>query len=376
VTQIQFIDLQAQRRRLGEPLNRAIAEAVEGGQWILGPQVTELEKRLAEFAGVKHAIACANGTDSLMIILRAWNVGPGDAVFVPAFTFAASAEVVALVGASPVFVDVLEDTFNMDPKSLEVAIAMVRRDGKLKPRVVMPVDLFGQTADYRALEPIVAREKLLMLCDAAQGFGGLLDGGRSGGIGDAAGTSFFPAKPLGCYGDGGASFTNDDGLADLLRSIRMHGQGTDKYENVRIGVNSRLDTIQAAILIEKLKIFPDEIEMRNAVARRYNEAFSRSNRICVPRVIEGAQSTWAQYTIQVPERDRLQAALKAKGVPTAIYYTIPLSAQKAYSQYPSAPVPVSAALGKTVISLPMHPYLDEATQDQIIEAVLQSVGGA
>jgi dTDP-4-amino-4,6-dideoxygalactose transaminase len=373
---IQFIDLQAQRHRLGETLNRAIAEAVEGGQWILGPQVTELEKRLAEFAGAKHAIACANGTDALMIILRAWNVGPGDAVFVPAFTFAASAEVVALVGASPVFVDVLEDTFNMDPKSLEAAIAMVRREGKLKPCVVMPVDLFGQTADYRALEPIVAREKLLMLCDAAQGFGGLLDGRRSGGIGDAAGTSFFPAKPLGCYGDGGASFTNDDGLADLLRSIRMHGQGTDKYENVRIGVNSRLDTIQAAILIEKLKIFPEEIEMRNAVARRYNEAFSRSNRIRVPRVIEGAQSTWAQYTIQVPERDKLQADLKAKGVPTAIYYTIPLSAQKAYSQYPSAPVPVSAALGKTVISLPMHPYLDEATQDQIIEAVLQSVGGA
>ncbi|HEY5238204.1 MAG TPA: DegT/DnrJ/EryC1/StrS aminotransferase family protein [Rhizomicrobium sp.] len=376
MTQIQFIDLQAQRRRLGEKLNRAITEAVEGGQWILGPQVAELEKRLAEFAGVKHAIACANGTDALMIILRAWNVGPGDAVFVPAFTFAASAEVVALVGASPVFVDVLEDTFNMDPKSLEAAIAMVRREGKLKPRVVMPVDLFGQTADYRALEPIIAREKLLMLCDAAQGFGGLLDGRRSGGIGDAAGTSFFPAKPLGCYGDGGASFTNDDSLADLLRSIRMHGQGTDKYENVRIGVNSRLDTIQAAILIEKLKIFPEEIEMREAVARRYNEAFARSNRIRVPRVIEGAQSTWAQYTIQVPERDRLQADLKAKGVPTAIYYTIPLSAQKAYNHYPSAPVAVSEALGKTVISLPMHPYLDEATQDQIIEAVLQSVGGA
>ena len=373
---IQFIDLQAQRRRLGEPLNRAIAEAVQGGQWILGPQVTGLEKQLAEFAGVKHCVTCANGTDALLIVLRAWNVGPGDAVFVPAFTFAASAEVVALAGATPVFVDVLEDTFNMDPASLEAAIAMVKREGKLKPRVVMPVDLFGQTADYRELEPIVAREKLLMLCDAAQGFGGLLDGRRSGGIGDAAGTSFFPAKPLGCYGDGGASFTNDDGLNDLLRSIRMHGQGADKYENVRIGTNSRLDTIQAAILIEKLKIFPEEIEMREAVARRYNEAFANSNSIRVPRVIDGAQSTWAQYTIQVPERDKLQADLKAKGVPTAIYYTIPLSAQKAYAHYPSAPVPVSTSLGKTVISLPMHPYLDEATQDQIIAAVLESVGGA
>src|SRR6185503_12647326 len=253
---IAFIDLQAQRRRLGAPLEKAILDAVQGGQWILGPQVTRLEKELAEFAGENHAIACANGTDALMIVLRAWDIGPGDAVFVPAFTFAASAEVVALVGASPVFVDVLEDTYNMSPSSLDEAIATVKREGKLKPRVVMPVDLFGQAADYRALEPICAREGLKMLCDAAQGFGALLDGRRAGGIGDAASTSFFPAKPLGCYGDGGATFTNDDGLNDLLRSIRVHGQGSDKYENVRIGVNSRLDTIQAAILLEKLSAFP------------------------------------------------------------------------------------------------------------------------
>src|SRR5689334_2236510 len=221
----------------------------------MGPQVAELEEKLAAFAGVKHCITCANGTDALMIVLRAWDIGPGDAVFVPAFTFAASAEVVSLVGASPVFVDVLEDTYNMDPASLEAAIALVKREGKLKPKVVMPVDLFGQTADYAKLEPICKRENLKMLCDAAQGFGGLLKGRRSGGIGDAAGTSFFPAKPLGCYGDGGASFTNDGGLDELLRSIRMHGQGVDKYENVRIGVNSRLDTIQAAVLLEKMKIF-------------------------------------------------------------------------------------------------------------------------
>src|SRR5262249_47471594 len=203
-------------------------------------------------------------------VLRAWNIGPGDAVFVPAFTFAASAEVVALVGASPVFVDVLDDTYNLDPKSLEAAIAMVKRDGKLKPRVVMPVDLFGQPADYEKMEPLVSREKLLMLCDAAQGFGAPYNGARSGALGDAAATSFFPAKPLGCYGDGGASFTNDDGLADLLRSIRIHGQGTDKYDNVRIGVNSRLDTIQAAVLLEKLRVFPEQIDMRERVARRYN----------------------------------------------------------------------------------------------------------
>jgi len=373
---IQFIDLQAQRRRIAEPLNKAIAAAVEGGQWILGPQVTELEEQLAEFAGVKHCIACANGTDALMLVLRGWDIGPGDAVFVPAFTFAASAEVVALVGASPVFVDVLEDTYNMDPASLEAAITLVKREGKLKAKVVMPVDLFGQAADYAKLEPICKREGLKMLCDTAQGFGALLNGRRAGGIGDAAATSFFPAKPLGCYGDGGATFTNDSAFDALLRSIRMHGQGVDKYENVRIGVNSRLDTIQAAILIEKLKIFPDEIEKRDRIAKRYNEKLGQSNRIRVPHVIDGATSTWAQYTIQVPDRDKLGADLKAKGIPTAMYYTIPMSRQKAYAQYPTAPIPTSEKISKTVISLPMHPYLDEVTQDAIIAAVLESVGQA
>jgi dTDP-4-amino-4,6-dideoxygalactose transaminase len=373
---ISFIDLQAQRKRLGEPLNRAIQAAVEGGQWIMGPQVREFEEKLAEFAGVKHALACANGTDALMIVLRAWNVGPGDAVFVPAFTFAASAEVVALVGAEPVFVDVLEDTYNMDPASLEAAIAIVKREGKLTPRVVMPVDLFGQPADYTAIAPIVAREKLLMLCDTAQGFGGVWKKQRTGSIGDAAATSFFPAKPLGCYGDGGASFTNDDGLIELLRSIRIHGQGADKYENVRIGVNSRLDTIQAAILIEKLKVFPEEIEMRERVAQRYSNALGQSNSIRVPRVVAGALSTWAQYTIQVPDRDKLAADLKAKGIPTAIYYPIPMTQQKGYAHFPAAPVPVSTAIGKRVISLPMHPDLDEKTQDFIVESVLESVGRA
>ena len=373
---IPFIDLQAQRKRLGASLERAISAAVESGQWIMGPQVQALEEKLAEFAGVKHAIACANGTDALLIILRAWEIGAGDAVFVPAFTFAASAEVVALVGATPVFVDVLEDTYNIDPKSLEAAIAMVRKEGKLRPRAVMPVDLFGQPADYHAIEPIVAREKLKLLCDAAQDFGALFDGRRAGAIGDAAGTSFFPAKPLGCYGDGGASFTNDSELDRLLRSIRVHGEGSHKYENVRIGVNSRLDTIQAAILIEKLRIFPDELVMRESVAQRYSRALGRSNRIRVPHVIDGARSTWAQYTIQVPDRDRLQSDLKAKGIPTAIYYPIPLSQQKGYAHYPSAPTPVSDRISKTVISLPMHPYLDVQTQDRIVEAVLESVGHA
>ena len=372
---IAFIDLQAQRQRLGEPLNRAILAAVEGGQWVMGPQVEELERKLAAFAGVKHCVACANGTDALVVALRAWDIGPGDAVFVPAFTFAATAEVVALVGASPVFVDVLPDTYNMDPASLAAAIAMVRQGGKLKPRVVVPVDLFGQPADYRTIAPIVAREGLKMLCDTAQGFGGALDGRRTGAIGDAATTSFFPAKPLGCYGDGGAIFTNDDALAEVMRSIRIHGQGSHRYENVRIGVNSRLDTIQAAVLLQKLTIFEDEIEKREAVAQRYNAALERSNRIVVPRVIPGAVSSWAQYTIQVPDRHRLQADLKALGIPTAVYYPIPLSKQKGYAHFPSAPIPACERISDTVVSLPMHPYLDAATQTKITDAVLKSVGG-
>jgi dTDP-4-amino-4,6-dideoxygalactose transaminase len=373
VDTIPFIDLQAQRRRLGAKLDAAIRAAVEGGQWILGPQVAQLEKDLAQWAGVKHAVACANGTDALLLVLRAWGVGPGDAVFVPAFTFAATGEVVALAGASPVFVDVLPDTFNMDPASLEAAIGLVRREGRLKARVVMPVDLFGQPADYDRLEPIARREGLKLLCDTAQGFGGLLGGRRAGAIGDAAATSFFPAKPLGCYGDGGAIFTNDDGLKDLLLSLRMHGQGSDRYEHVHVGYNSRLDTIQAAILIEKLKIFEEEIEMRNRVARRYTDAFAASGRIAAPHVKEGAVSTWAQYTLQVGARAKFQADLKAAGVPTAVYYPIPLSRQKAYAHYPSVPTPVSEALCARVVSLPMHPYLDTVCQDRVIKAALESV---
>lgn len=370
---IAFIDLQAQRRRLGEPLNQAIRTAVEGGQWILGPQVTQFEGEIAAWAGVKYAVTCANGTDALLLVLRAWGVGPGDAVFVPAFTFAATGEVVALTGASPVFVDVLPDTFNMDPASLEVAIALVRREGKLAPKVVMPVDLFGQPADYRALAPIATREGLKLFCDTAQGFGGLLDGKRAGALGDAAATSFFPAKPLGCYGDGGSIFTNDDGLKDLLLSLRMHGQGSDRYEHIHIGYNSRLDTIQAAILIEKLKIFPDEIEKRNAVAKRYNDAFACADHIITPRVIVGATSTWAQYTLQVEDRAKFQTCLRAAGVPTAVYYPIPLSRQKAYSHFPSSPTPVSEILSARVVSLPMHPYMEMETQDRVIAAVLAAV---
>ncbi len=373
---IPFIDLQAQRARLGEALDRAISNAVSGGQWILGPQVAELETELATFAGSKHAIACANGTDALLLILRAWDIGPGDAVFVPAFTFVATAEVVSLTGATPVFVDVREDTFNMDPQSLEAAIAMVKADGQLKLRVIIPVDLFGQPADYRLIEPIAVRENLRLLCDTAQGFGGTLNNRRTGSIGHATATSFFPAKPLGCYGDGGACFTDDDALNERLRSIRMHGQGTDRYEHAYIGLNSRLDTIQAAVLLEKLKIFPDEIDARARVARRYNASFAGAGNLRTPYVVEGAQSVWAQYTLQVENRAKFQADLKGKGIPTAVYYPIPLGKQRAYKHYPAVPMPVSDALSERVVSLPMHPYLDETTQDRIIAAVLESVNGA
>ena len=370
--QIPFIDMQAQRRRMGDSLIRAIAEAVEGGQWILGPQVAALEEKLAAFVNVKHAVACANGTDALLLVLKAWDVGPGDAVFVPAFTFAATAEVVALAGATPVFVDVEDDTFNISLLSLQNAIAMVRKDGALRPRAVIPVDLYGQPADYNRLEPLVERETLLMLCDVAQAFGASYRGRLAGSIGLAATTSFYPAKPLGCYGDGGACFTNDSALADALRSLRMHGQGADRYEHPRIGLNSRLDTIQAAILLEKLKIFPDEVLARDRIAARYNQGL-KSNRIGTPVVIEGAKSVWAQYTIQVDNRAKLQADLKDQGIPTAVHYPIALSRQRAYADFPSVPTPTSEKLAQRVVSLPMHPYLDEKTQDRIIEAVLKSV---
>lgn len=370
---IPFIDLQAQRHRIGDAMDKAIGEAVSGGQWILGPQVRSLEEELAQFAGVKHVVTCGNGTDALVLLLRAWGIGPGDAVFVPAFTFAATAEAVVLAGASPVFVDVREDTFNLDSESLEAAIEFINRQTTLKPRAIIPVDLFGQPADYESILPIAAREGLKVLCDTAQGFGGAYRGVRTGAIGTAAATSFFPAKPLGCYGDGGACFTNDPSLAELLVSLRMHGQGEDRYQHVRIGMTSRLDTIQAAVLREKLKVFPDEIERRNEIADRYNRAFSGNDHIRAPHIVEGATSVWAQYTLRVGNRKKLQEDLGAEEIPTAIYYPLPLNQQKPYRAFPSVPTPVTEYLCKKVISLPMHPYLERSLQDKIVAAVLRSM---
>jgi dTDP-4-amino-4,6-dideoxygalactose transaminase len=344
-------------------------------QFILGPEVRAAEAELAAFCGARHAITCASGTDALLLPLMAKGIGAGDAVICPTFTFCATAEVVALAGATPVFADVDEETFNIDLGSAQRAIATARRLG-LKPKAIMPVDLFGQPADHAALAVLAEAEKLFVLDDAAQAFGATWRNRRIGTLADVTATSFFPAKPLGVYGDGGAVFTDDDDLAAAMRSVRVHGEGRDKYDSVRIGLNGRFDTIQAAILLEKLKIFPDEIVARDRVARRYAAALA--DLVTVPRLAEGATSVWAQYTIRLAadRRDAFAAALKAQGVPTAIYYGKPLHAQEAYRSYPVADggMPVSERLSGEVISLPMHGYLDEATQDRIITAVRRALG--
>ena len=371
---IAFIDLAAQRKRLGSAVDEAVLRVINHGGYIMGPEVKTLEADLAAFTGAKHVVSCANGTDALGFVLMAKGVKPGDAVLCPTFTFAATAEVVAWTGATPIFVDVREDTFNMDVASLEAGISTAKSLG-LNPVGVIPVDLFGLPADYDAIESVCHREGMWVLCDAAQSFGATYKGRKVGSIGLATSTSFFPAKPLGCYGDGGAVFTNDDELAAVMRSIRVHGQGSDKYDNVRIGMNGRLDTMQAAILIEKLKIFPSEVEARDRIAKRYNN--SLRGVAIVPDTPEGYTSVWAQYTLRLKDfnREKFQADLKAVGVPTMVYYPKPLHQQTAYKSYPVAGngLPVAERLASEVVSLPMHPYLDEATQDRIIEAVCSAL---
>jgi dTDP-4-amino-4,6-dideoxygalactose transaminase len=368
---VPFIDIAAQRRRLGKSIDEAVARVLNHCQFINGPEVTELEAALAEFSGAKHVVSCASGTDALLMVLMARGVGRGDAVFCPSFTFCATGEAVALTGATPVFVDVDEATFNIDAASLKRGIASAKRLG-LKPVAVIPVDLFGQSADHDAIAAIAAEEGLFVLDDAAQGFGASYKGRRLGTLGLATATSFFPAKPLGCFGDGGAIFTDDAELASALRSVRVHGQGSDKYDNVRLGLTARLDTMQAAILIEKLKIFEDEIAARNKVAERYAQGLG--NVVRVPRLASGCTSVWAQYTIRLPEgcdRDGFAAALKAQGVPTAIYYPKSMHQQTAYRDFPVADggLPACERLSNDVISLPMHAYLDEPTQERVIKAV-------
>jgi dTDP-4-amino-4,6-dideoxygalactose transaminase len=371
---IPFIDLAAQQARIRPQIDRAVSRVLDHGQYILGPEVGELEGMLARFSGATHCLSCANGTDALQLALMALGIGQGDAVFVPSFTFAATAEVVPLVFATPIFVDVLPDTFNMDPESLKRAIVHARELG-LRPAAIIPVDLFGMPADYDALTPIAREAGMAVIDDAAQGFGALYNNRRIGSLADITTTSFFPAKPLGCYGDGGAVFTDSDELAALIDSFRIHGKGSHKYFNERVGINSRLDTVQAAILIEKMAIYEEEIDLRQKIARRYSAALGDT--FTVPFIPAGLTSVWAQYTIVTAgaaERTALQEAASKAGVPTVIYYPMPLHHQKAYSSFPCDPagLKVSEALCDKVLSLPMHPYLEEAVQDRIIETVLEA----
>jgi len=379
---LPFIDLAAQQRRIRDRIDAAIAGVLDSGAYVMGPQVRAFEAHLATFGQASLALSCANGTDAIALPLMAWGIGPGDAVFCPSFTFAATPEVVPWVGATPVFVDILEDTFNIDPVRLEAAIAGVKAEGKLVPKVVIAVDLFGQPADYPAIKAICDREGLKLIADSAQGFGCTLNGQHPLHWADVATTSFFPAKPLGCYGDGGAVLTNDQDLWHLMDSFRVHGKAVapdlvgrsfdhdTKYLNTRIGMNSRLDTIQAAILIEKLAIFQEEIDLRQVVAQRYAEGLE-GKVLATPRVIEGGVSVWAQYVIEHQNRDGLAAHLKAQGVPTAVYYPVPMHVQAPYADFPrgAGGLPVTEAKAETVLALPMHPYLAQADQQRIIDAV-------
>jgi dTDP-4-amino-4,6-dideoxygalactose transaminase len=371
---IAFIDLAAQQRRIKPKLDMRIQAVLARGDYIMGEDCKELEEKLAVFCGRKYALGCANGTDALQLALMALGVGKGDAVFCPSFTFASTAEVVPPTGAVPVMVDVDEATYNIDVSSLQRSIAYARVIG-LRPVGIIPVDLFGLPADYDAIEVIANAEGLWILADSAQAFGATYKGRTCGSIGRVATTSFFPAKPLGCYGDGGAIFTDDDGLKALIESYRVHGKGRHKYDNERIGLNSRLDTLQAAILLEKLAIYANEIESRQLIAARYNDQLAEL--LIVPHVPEGLRSIWAQYTVRVkPGQDRtaIMASLKANGVPTAIYYPRPLHKQTAYRDFPCDPagLPTSEDLATQVFSLPMHPYLGEAAQERIIKSVVRA----
>lgn len=371
---IQFIDLAEQQRRIRALIEDAIRKVLDHGKYVMGPEVAEFEAEISEFCGAREVISCSSGTDALILPLLALKIGPGDAVFVPSFTFTATAEAVALTGATPVFVDVDEHYFCMSPASLSEAIDATKRAGKLRLRAVIPVDLFGTPVDYNAIESVAKTDSLIVLADAAQSFGARYCDRGVGKLGHVTATSFFPAKPLGCYGDGGAIFTDDPDLAEAIRSIRIHGRGTGgKYDNVRIGTNARLDTIQAAVLREKLKIFPEELESRQKVADRYEMLLD--GLVTTPKRRPDSTSAWAQYTIVTSDRDRLAAELKNRGIPTAIYYPRPLHMQPPYRDYPVAPdgLATTESLCRRVLSLPMHPYLTESQQLRIAAAVKEVV---
>ena len=372
---MQFIDLKKQYEVLKEEIDSNIQECLDEGSYIMGSHVKKLEEELAKYVGRKHCISCANGTDALSLVLMAWGVKEGDAVFVPSFTFYSTSEVVSLLNAEPIFVDVDERTFNIDPDKLEKAILQVKEEGKLNPKAIIPVDLFGQCADYDRILEIAKKHDLFVLEDGAQGFGGSINGKKACSFGDASTTSFFPAKPLGCYGDGGAIFTDDDELAELLRSLRVHGKGEFKYDNVRVGMNSRLDTLQAAILLPKLKAFKEyELEKRNEVAKLYDEMLK--DRFMVPFVPEGYVSSWAQYTLILEsreERERIQEYLKKEGIPTMVYYPKPLHKQAVYKDYGFnlEDLKVSESLAERVLSIPMHPYMEKEDVKKVCKALVE-----
>ncbi len=371
---INFIDLGAQQARIKDKIDAGIARVLAHGQYILGPEVRELEEKLAAYAGTSHALGCANGTDALLLSLMAWNIGAGDAVFCPSFTYCATAEVIALRGAVPIFVDVKRDDYNLCPESLERAIEQVIADDELSPRAVIVVDLFGRSADYPSLAPIAKAHGLKLISDCAQAFGTTLGGKPPSHWADVVTTSFFPAKPLGCYGDGGMVLTDDGELIDIMKSLHVHGSGADKYDNVRVGLNSRLDTIQAAVLLAKMQVFEDELEMRGRVAARYVDRLKNHVRR-VPVIDNHIRNTWAQFTIEVENPDELQAKLRSSGIPSARYYPRPIHRQTAYESYPVEGghlLNTEDAMTK-VIALPMYPDLDVETQNIIIEAVIAGV---
>ncbi|WP_461210650.1 DegT/DnrJ/EryC1/StrS family aminotransferase [Desulfocurvus sp. DL9XJH121] len=381
-----FINLKAQFKELESDIRARMDAVLEHGQYIMGPEVHELEEKLAEFSGVRNAVACSSGTDALLLALMAYGVGPGDAVFTTPFTFIATAEVVSLLGATPVFVDVDPETFNMDPEALERAVRALKRGEPeryplpknfkgLEPKAVIPVDIFGAPADYDAIMDVANRHGLFVLQDGAQSYGALYKGKRTGSLGHVSATSFFPAKPLGCYGDGGAVFTDDDEVAGLMRSLLAHGQGGHKYDNDRIGINGRLDCLQAAVLLVKLQVFPHELDVRQQVAERYTELLSEIPGVTFQKVTPGNRSAWAQYSILVQGRDAVQAALKEDGIPTAVYYPKPLHMQKAFASLGYAPkdMPVSMDLAGRIFSLPMHPYLTEQQITEIAGAVAEAL---
>jgi dTDP-4-amino-4,6-dideoxygalactose transaminase len=368
-----FIDLVPQQARLKPELDRRIAAVLAHGRYILGPEVHEFEEALATFCGADQAVGVASGTDALLIALMAEGIGPGDAVFVPAFTFPATAEVVLLVGAHPIFVDVEAVGCNIDPGNLDRAVEAVQAEGILTPRAVIAVDLYGLPADYSAIADIVDRHRLFLLSDAAQSFGAVLDNRRVGVLAPVTAASFFPAKPVGCYGDGGALLTDDPERAERFRSIRGHGQGAGKYDIARLGLNSRLDTLQAAILLAKLAIFEDELASRDAIAHRYHDALA--DVVDCPVVPGGTTCAWAQYTVQLDRRDAVAEAMREAGVPSMVYYPKPLHLQPAYSEYGPGPgsLPVAESLAGHVLSLPMHPYLDAETQQRVIDVFSAAV---